>query len=285
MPMHQLHLRIYEPLAAFPPEQRRAWTQYVAANPPSNDELIAGVYEETVRANAVENGPRLPKERTPHAYIARHGGQILICPVQLRFRSMRAAENRPDLFSPTGLANGAAAAMLASLRDERKESSGPAGRWDVDDGRIRARIATWAAPISWLLMFQPSDRINPTFERLIMRAGVSDVLKRLGHVKDELEAMRGGMAPPTSEVAELVEWLGKFHPKGVVDLDYGGAVRSLLANRLLRLDEDELPFDEGPADLLRAREALRSGNLKGAIAAYRYVYQRIKRANFLTCAS
>src|SRR5690625_7744684 len=114
MPMHQLHLRIYEPLVAFPPEQRRAWTQYVAAHPPSNDELMAGVYAEIVRANAVENGPRLPKERTPHAYIARHAGQILICPVQLRSRSMRAAENCPDSVSPTALAHGAAAATLAS---------------------------------------------------------------------------------------------------------------------------------------------------------------------------
>src|SRR5690625_7245774 len=114
--------------------------------------------------------------------------------------------------------------MPASLRDERKESSGPAGRWDVDDGRIRAGIATWAAPISWLLMFQPSDRINPTFERLIMRAGVSDVLKRLGHVKDELEAMRVGMAHTTSEVAYLVEWLGHFHPNDGDDQEFGGIV-------------------------------------------------------------
>src|SRR5690625_5620105 len=96
--------------------------------------------------------------------------------------------------------------------------------------------------------------------------------------------MRGGMAPPTSEVAELVEWLGKFHPKGVVDLDYGGAVRSLLATRLLRLDEDELPFDEGRAALPRAREAPRRGNPERASAAQRYVYRRTKRADFLPCA-
>src|SRR5690625_7616148 len=141
---------------------------------------------------------------------------------------MRAAENRPDLFSPTGLAHGAAAAMLASLRDERKESSGPAGRWDVDDGRIRARIATWAAPIYWLLMFEPSDRINPSFERLIMRATVSGVLGRLGQVKAELEAMRGGMAPSTSDVAALVDWLGDCPGKGGGELDYGGAAGAVL---------------------------------------------------------
>ncbi|HLS03643.1 MAG TPA: hypothetical protein VK030_02675 [Actinomycetales bacterium] len=285
MPLHQLHLRVYEPLVAFPPEQRRAWTQYVAAHPPENDELMAQLYEEIVRANAVHNGPRLPKERTPHAYVARHDGQVLICPVQLRFRSIRAAESRPDLFSPTGLAHGAAAALLASLRDERQEVSGPAGRWDVDDGRVRGRIAAWAVPISWLLMFRPEDRLNPSKKRLLMRVSVREVLERLAGVQEELEAMRGGIAPTSSEVGELMSWLGSFHSKSIVELDYGGAVRPLLANGLLLRDEDGYPFDEGPENLARAGKELRAGNFQKSIAEYGNVYRRIRRAQLLQRSS
>jgi len=279
IPPHQLHLRVYEPLVAFPSERRRVWTQYVAAHPPSNEELNAQLYEESVRANAIANGPRLPTERTPHAYIARHEGQIMISPVQLRFRSIRAAEGRPDLFSPTGLAHGAAAALLASLRDEREEF------WDVDDDQIHARIAAWSAPISWLLMFRPEDRCNPGPQRLLLRASLQEVGQRLEVVQQELEAMRGGIAPATSEMAKLSNWLRAFHPKGLVELDYGGAVRSLLANRLLRRDENDMPFDEGLSDLLGARAALRAGNLKGAIGVFRRVYKRINCANLLAQAS
>lgn len=283
--MHQIHLRVYEPLVAFLPEQRRAWTQYVAAHPPENEQLMAELYEEIVRANVVDNGPRLPKERTPHAYIARHDGQIMICPVQLRFRSIRAAESRPDLFSPTGLAHSAAAALLASLADQQRESSGPDGRWDVDDGRIRARTATWAAPISWLGMFRPEDRMNKNSDRLAMRGRVGEVLARLREVRDELEIMRGGIAPASSEIADLIVWLETFHSKGVVELDYGAAVVPLIANRILCRDDDDLPYEPGIEDLLRARECVRMGDIKGAIAAYRSVYQRIRRAKFLETAS
>jgi|SRR5690625_5128564 len=279
IPPHQLHLRVYEPLVAFAPEQRRAWTQYLAAHPPSNEELSAQLYEESVRANAIANGPRLPAERVPHAYIARHEGQIMISPVQLRFRSIRAAQERPDLFSPTGLAHGAAAALLASLRDERAEF------WDADDGQIHARIAAWSAPIAWLLMFRPEDRCNPGPQRLLLRASVQEVAQRLEAVQEELAAMRGGIAPATSQMAKLSNWIHAFHPKGLIELDYGGVVSSLLANRLLRRDENGLPFDEGLSDLRGARAALRAGNLKGAIAAFRRVYERINRANLLAQAS
>lgn len=283
--MHQIHLRVYEPLVAFPPAQRRAWTQYVGARPPENSELSNDLYQEIVRANAIKNGPRLPKERTPHAYIARYGGQILICPVQLRFRSIRAAESRPDLFSPTGLAHTAAAALLASARNEQKSSGSEEDGWDVNDGRIRSRVATWAAPISWLMMFRPEDRLSPRSEELCMRAPVSEVIQRLDGVRAELEIVRGGVAPATSEIAGLLDWLKAFHPKGVVELDYGGTVPPLLANGILSRDDDGFAFDAGVEDLLRAGEFVRLGDVKAAIAAYRNVYQRIRRAKFLANAS
>lgn len=285
IPMHQIHMRIYEPLVAFPREQRQAWTQYVAAHPPENEQLVAQLYEEIVRANSVDNGPRLPGERTPQAYIARHDGQIMICPVQLRFRSIRAAESRPDLFSPTGLAHGAAAALLASLRTERRGASDADTRWDTEDGKIRARTASWAAPISWLMMFRPEDRFNAAPERLCLRAGVREVLARLKVVREELEAMRGGIAPDRSEVADLIAWLTDFHPKGVVEMDYGGTTVPLLANGILSRDADGFAYDAGVGDLLQAREYARLGDVKAAIAAYRGVYQRIRRAKFLATAS
>src|SRR5699024_1147310 len=188
---------------------------------PSNPDLVADLYQEIVRANAVVNGPRFPRERTPHAYIAHHDGRILICPVQLRFRSLRAAESRPDLFSPTGLAHGAAAAMLASLREEEREDSGPDGRWDIDDGRVRARTAMWFPPVSWLATFVPEDRINPDLDSLIMRVPIARAVQRLKRVKTVLGTLRGGIAPDRGEVSELRDWFSQFHPKGVVEIDYG----------------------------------------------------------------
>jgi len=285
LPTHQLHMRVYEPLVAFPPEQRRAWTAYVAAHPPSNPDLVADLYQEIVRANAVVNGPRFPRERTPHAYIAHHDGRILICPVQLRFRSLRAAESRPDLFSPTGLAHGAAAAMLASLREEEREDSGPDGRWDIDDGRVRARTAMWFPPVSWLATFVPEDRINPDLDSLIMRVPIARAVQRLKRVKTVLGTLRGGIAPDRGEVSELRDWFSQFHPKGVVEIDYGGTVNTLLANSLLSRDDDGLPFDDGPADLQMAMDAAKIGDLRGAIKCYRRVFERIQRAQWLSNAS
>lgn len=294
-PLSEIHLRVYEPLEAFSADARREWTTYLAGSYPSNAALAASVYEDVVRANAVKNGPRLPQEGPARAYVISFEGQKLICPVQLRFHSIRAAESRPDLFAPTGLAHAAARGLLASLQREVLEKSGirrlenkcseGQGARRPQEEPVRLRVALWAASVSWLAIFDPADRVSASSRELIFQTPVCRARARLEAAQNALTIIRGKAVRPSSEISDLREWLAGFHPKSVVELDYGGTVAPLLAAGLLGRDAGGAAYEHGLEELIAANAAAHLGDVESAIASYRQISQRIRRCKMMATAS
>ena len=78
-----------------------------------------------------------------------------------------------------------------------------------------------------------------------------------------------GEAPITEAVEEAARWLEEFHPRSVVELDYGGLVRLLPDETLAEDDSTEL-VATGLAGLAR-------GEAEEASAAYDKLVARLAR--------
>ena len=72
----------------------------------------------------------------------------------------------------------------------------------------------------------------------------------------------------TQGVEELARWLEEFHPRSVVELDYGGLVHLL--------DDAELQQDDSARDVADALAALAAEEPARAAAAYGRVAARMK---------
>jgi hypothetical protein len=69
-------------------------------------------------------------------------------------------------------------------------------------------------------------------------------------------------------VEDLGRWLEEFHPRSLVELDYGDLVHLL--------DDAELTQDESARDMAGALAKLAAGNGAGAAAAYGRMTARMK---------
>ena len=81
----------------------------------------------------------------------------------------------------------------------------------------------------------------------------------------------------TAGVEELGRWLEEFHPRSLVELDYGGLVHLL--------DDAALAEDESARDLTVALAALSEGSGEQAAAAYGRVSARMKALQAVESAS
>ena len=69
-------------------------------------------------------------------------------------------------------------------------------------------------------------------------------------------------------IADLGRWLEEFHPRSLVELDYGGLVHLL--------DDAELSQDESARDMAHALDRLAAGDGAEATAAYARMTARMR---------
>jgi hypothetical protein len=81
----------------------------------------------------------------------------------------------------------------------------------------------------------------------------------------------------TAGVEDLGRWLEDFHPRSLVELDYGGLVHLL--------DDAELTQDESARDVALALAALGEGDAERAGAAYTRALTRMKALQAVEAAS
>ena len=81
----------------------------------------------------------------------------------------------------------------------------------------------------------------------------------------------------TAGVEDLGRWLEEFHPRSLVELDYGGLVHLV--------DDAALAEDESARDLGLALAALAEGQGEQAAAAYGRVSARMKALQAVESAS
>ncbi len=261
------YLRIYEPLTAFDRDRQVFWRRY--AKEGRDLGLIEGpARQRTAVLEALGAGwtrlPDLPDE----AYVLEWDNSLLICPWNLRLRVAEAALNArdgvpavlADAFVPPVLA-GQAKAVVEDWRS---------GARVLEQGvpRVHEQIATWGVPLRWFAFVDLDEReISLTGRRrgLRYRTEISKARRRAHRAVSVLRKSLGD-APITEAVEEGARWLEEFHPRSVVELDYGGLVNLL--------PEDKLTGDDSPGLVAAGLSALSRGDADAASEAYEKLVAR-----------
>ncbi|MFN2540126.1 MAG: hypothetical protein ABR549_18515 [Mycobacteriales bacterium] len=268
-------LRVYEPLAGFDGAERAHWETYAAEG--AHFGTAAGTALERAAALAAVVGRRLPVIGE-HAFVLDVDGVTLICPWRTGLRAQEAlldfCADLPDVlseaFAPTALL-------------ERAEVD--LDRWRAENGSTTSHIrtCTWQVPLRWFVLVDPEERevslgepvtgtqgsgtLRRTGRQLVYRTPMSRARRRVARALAVVRAAVGD--PSVSEgIEDLGRWLEEFHPRSLVELDYGDLVHLL--------DDAELTQDESARDMQYALQRLAEGDAEEAAAAYALMTARMK---------
>ena len=273
MTSYAAHLRVYEPLAAFEGEERRRWEQYVrAGNIPSvaggmEMEHVAGI-----RA-LVGRPPAMLPVVGEHAFVTELDGVTLLCPWRTKLRAYEASGDFRDVL-PDELADAFIPRGVAEQAEDELEL------WRVEHPDLHTHIltSTWQVPLRWFVLVEAEERAvslgttttgttRVTGRSLVYRTPMSRARRRTARALAVLRrTVEDGQV--TAAVEDLGRWLEEFHPRSLVELDYGGLVHLL--------DDAELRQDESARDVAEALTALADGEATRAAGAYARVTARMK---------
>ncbi|HEY8532416.1 MAG TPA: hypothetical protein VIL44_00855 [Micromonospora sp.] len=274
MPPFAAYLRVYEPISAFDRGRQAFWRRYVREGRAVGQVEGPRRQRAAVMAALGAGWTRLP-DPPDEAYVLETDDTLLICPWNLRERVAEAALHArtgippvlADAFVPPELARQA----QAVVEDRRS------GVRVLEQGlpRTHEQIATWGVPLRWFVLVDPSER------ECLLRPGYRVLRYRTEMAKARRRAARGlavlrkavGNAPITAAVAESARWLEEFHPRSVVELDYGGLVHLLSDEMLVMDDSVEL--------VATALASLAEGDMASATAAYERLVARWRDVQLL----
>jgi hypothetical protein len=266
-------LRVYEPLDAFPEEQRAAIKAAGARSASraavENAELLASLGRITR-----SGGDPFPTGRTDLVRVttvaAAQGGMadggsdaeevLLYCPSQLVLRAGLAANALMEgIHGPL--------AELLIPEEQRDRHQERIDQVKARDGSIRVhtRASTWGIPFSWFSLFMESDHkdvVEAAGRILTVRvwAPITEALERARYAVANL-ALAAPDLDMLDDLAQLTEWLEQFHVESMIELDYGAVA-------------DKVYPDESPMDIRLGIECLAEGDMTGAAAAYRRLASR-----------
>ncbi|WP_432096427.1 hypothetical protein [Streptomyces sp. bgisy100] len=254
------YLRVYEPLAAFPEPERSHWYRYAAREelPTAQDELRRSL------ADLLPVPPvPVPVHESSDAFVAVVDGVTCVCPWRTRLRGWLALEELAETL-PTPVLD----AVLPPV--VRRQAEADYERWleRNPDARPWIRSATWHVPVRWFVLF--ADK-----EREYLKGGEGPVLRyrtpmvqARRRVARGLKVLRDALDEGTliDGLEDVGKWLEEFHPRSLVELDYGGLVHAL--------PEDLLTEDHSAADVAEGLKALRDGDGARAGEAYERLTDR-----------
>ncbi|MFG1675156.1 hypothetical protein [Micromonospora sp. NPDC049282] len=272
------YLRVYEPLTAFDRDRQSYWRRYV-----SEGRAIAPLEgpgrQRTSVIEALGAGwtrlPDLPDE----AYVLEADDTLLVCPWNLRIRVAEAALSARDGVPPV-LADAFVPPVLAGQAKAAVEDWRSGARV-LEHGvpRVHEQVATWGVPLRWFVLFEAGERhlvTEPERRALRYRTEISKARRRSSRALSVLRKSVGE-APITEAVEEAARWLEEFHPRSVVELDYGGLVR-LLPDQTLADDDSTDLVATGLAGLARGEAEEASAAYDKLVARWRAV-QLLERCN------
>jgi len=255
------YLRVYEPLATFPPEERRRWEVYLASG--AAPDRARGLSEQHRAALVAAIGVP-PDPQVEHAFVHRVGGQSYLCPWRLQVRRWQAiADFRSglpaevaDAFIPPG------AAAVAERELSRVRSAEP-------DLKTYNLGATWQVPLRWFVAFEGEERrlrLDGQQTTLTYLTTMANARRRVARALAVLRRTLADEEGFVDGVEDLGRWLEDYHLRSLVELDYGGLVRLF--------DDTELDSDESAADVAHALACLAEGDVDEATEAYQRVSVR-----------
>ncbi|MGW9025514.1 hypothetical protein ACWGQ5_15045 [Streptomyces sp. NPDC055722] len=256
------YLRVYEPLAAFPEPERGQWERYARRpdRPSYQDELRRSL------ADLLPTPPvPVPVHESGDAFVTEVDGAPYICPWRTRLRGWQAlGELAEELPGPV------LDAVLPPV--VRRQATQDYERWleDNPDARPWIRTATWQVPLNWFVLVSDDERryekgTGEAPPMLRYRTPMVQARRRTARALRTLkEAIDEG--PLIDGLVDVGRWLEEFHPRSLVELDYGGLVHVLPAA--------ELDGDHSAADVAEGIEALRLGDGATAGEAYGRLVER-----------
>lgn len=267
------YLRVYEPLAAFPEPERGHWARYARRprTPTAQDELRRSLAD-------LAATPPVPVRvhESADAFVAEVDGVVCVCPWRTRLRGWLALQGLGEMFPAPVLD-----AVLPPV--VREQAAADHERWlgRNPDARPWIRSEVWQVPVRWFTLFDDEEREyvpkTPDGAPLMRyRTPMAQARRRLAR---SLKALRESIdeGPLTEGLVDVGRWLEEFHPRSLVELDYGGLVH-LLA-------EAELADDRSAADVAEGIAALRAGDGDAAGEAYGRLAERWRAVRDLQFAN
>ncbi|MFE0772991.1 hypothetical protein [Streptomyces sp. NPDC058861] len=263
------YLRVYEPLAAFPEPERSHWARYARRprTPGAQEELRRSL------ADLLPTPPvPVPVHESGEAFVAHLDGVVVICPWRTRLRGWLALEELVAEGYPGPVLD----AMLPPV--VRAQVAADHERWLArnPDARPWIRTAVWQVPVRWFALFGDEDRqYEPGVPKegdepgrapvLRYRTTMAQARRRLARA---LRALRESIddGPMTEALIEVGRWLEEFHPRALVELDFGGLVHAV--------PEEWLAEERSAARLAEGIAALRAGDGEAASEAYGRLAER-----------
>ncbi|MFB7593231.1 hypothetical protein [Streptomyces sp. NPDC056160] len=283
------YLRVYEPLAAFPEPERSHWARYARrpGRPSYQDELRRSL------ADLLPTPPvAVPVHESRDAFVLDVDGVVCVCPWRTRLRGWQALDELAEELPAVVLD-----AVLPPL--VRRQAAQDYERWLArnPDARPWIRTATWQVPLNWFVLVSDEEReyvkgvgaaAAGAAPKAAGDAGAGDGFAAPGDFGDELPSLRYRTpmvqarrrvaralralrdavdeGPLIDGLVDVGRWLEEFHPRSLVELDYGGLVHVLPAG--------ELEGDHSAADVAEGIEALRRGDGTAAAEAYGRLVER-----------
>ncbi|MFI5556500.1 hypothetical protein [Streptomyces sp. NPDC051738] len=256
------YLRVYEPLAAFPEPERGHWARYARRpdHPSYQDELRRSL------ADLLPTPPiPVPVHESGDAFVLEVEGVLCVCPWRTRLRGWQALGELPDELPKPVLE-----AVLPEV--VRRQAAQDYERWLArnPDARPWIRTSAWQVPLHWFVLVSDEERcfekgsgeIPPVLRyRTPMVQARRRVARALRTLKDAIDE-----GPLIDGLVDVGRWLEEFHPRSLVELDYGGLVHTLPAG--------DLEDDHSAADVAAGIEALRQGDGAAAGEAYGRLVER-----------
>ncbi|KPC62850.1 hypothetical protein [Streptomyces chattanoogensis] len=257
---YMAYLRVYEPLAAFPEPERSHWARY------ARREELPTAQDEQRRALAdllpVPPVP-VPVHESADAFVAVVDDVVCVCPWRTRLRGWQALEGLEELL-PASVLDAALPPVVrlqAATDYERWRERNP-------DARPWIRAATWHVPVRWFVLFDDAERVfTKSDEGPVLRYRTPMVQARR-RVARGLRTLRNSLeeGPLIDGLVDVGRWLEEFHPRSLVELDYGGLVHAV--------PEGQLAEDRSAAEVAEGLAALRDGDGERAGAAYEKLSER-----------
>ncbi|MFF2234882.1 hypothetical protein [Streptomyces anulatus] len=257
------YLRVYEPLAAFAEPERSHWARYAQREdlPTAQDELRRSL------ADLASTPPvGVPVHESGDAFVAELDGVVCVCPWRTRLRGWLALEELEGMF-PANVLDVVLPAVV------RGQAAADHERWQRlhPDARPWIRTTVWQVPVRWFVLFRDEEREYAAADGegagpvLRYRTPMVEARRRLARA---LRTLRENVpeGPLTEGLVDVGRWLEEFHPRSLVELDYGGLVHALPAERLAG--------DRSAADVAEGLTALRDGDSEGAGEAYARLAER-----------
>ena len=268
------YLRVYEPLTAFDREHQVFWRRYVREGRAIAPAEGPGRQRTAVLEALGASWTRLP-ELPEEAYVLEADETLLICPWNLRIRVAEAALTARDGV-PSVLADAFVPPLFAGLAKSVIEDWRSGSRV-LERGlpRVHEQVATWGVPLRWFVFVDLSEReltLRPERRVLRYRTEIAKARRRADRAHSVLRRSLGD-APITAAVEETARWLEEFHPRSVVELDYGGLVNLL--------SDDALTEDDSPGLVAAGLAAVGRGEADAATSAYERLVDRWRAVQLL----